>query len=53
VRDLATTKIEDVEGKIRRLEAIRAALTQLVDTWRHPRQDRQCPLLAAQLPVEV
>jgi DNA-binding transcriptional MerR regulator len=49
VRDLATAKIEDVTDKIRRLETIRAALTQLVDTCRRPRQDRECPLLSAEL----
>jgi DNA-binding transcriptional MerR regulator len=53
VRDLATAKIADVTDKIRRLEAIRAALTQLVDTCQRPRHDRQCPLLAAELPADA
>jgi Hg(II)-responsive transcriptional regulator len=53
VRDLATAKIEDVTDKIRRLETIRTALTQLVDTCQRPRQDRHCPLLAAELPADA
>jgi DNA-binding transcriptional MerR regulator len=51
VRDLATAKIEDVTAKIQRLEAIRSALSQLVDTCQRPRSDRECPLLAAELPA--
>jgi DNA-binding transcriptional MerR regulator len=53
VRDLATAKIEEVAEKIRRLEVIRAALTQLVDTCERPRPQRECPLLAAELPTDV
>ena len=53
VRELATVKIEEVSDKIRRLETIRAALTQLVDTCQRPRRERECPLLAAELPTEA
>ena len=49
VRDLAPTKIDQITGKIARLDAMRAALGQLVATCQRPRQDRQCPLLASEL----
>jgi MerR family mercuric resistance operon transcriptional regulator len=49
VSALATTKIEDVTAKIRRLGGIYTALTRLVDTSQRPRTGRECPLLAAEL----
>jgi DNA-binding transcriptional MerR regulator len=45
VRDLAQEKLDQIIEKITRLEAMRAALEQLVDTCQRPRQDRRCPLL--------
>jgi DNA-binding transcriptional MerR regulator len=49
VRDLAQSKIEQIGEKIARLDAMRAALGQLVATCQRPRQDRRCPLLSADL----
>jgi len=40
-----------VTAKIDRLQGIRTALARLVDTCQRPRPDRECPLLAAELPA--
>jgi MerR family transcriptional regulator, mercuric resistance operon regulatory protein len=53
VRDLAQTKIDQITEKITLLDAMRAALGQLVATCQRPREDRQCPLLADRLPVSA
>lgn len=49
VRDLTEAKIDQISEKIDRLQAMRAALGQLLVTCERPRDDRQCPLLAAEL----
>lgn len=45
-RQLATSKIADLEGRIADLEAIRAGLARLVETCDQPRDRRDCPILA-------
>lgn len=50
VRDLAQAKVDQITEKIVRLDAMRAALEQLVATCQRPRPDRHCPLLSAELP---
>lgn len=45
-REMAAEKIADLEAKIADLQAMRAALTRLVETCEHPPDRRECPILA-------
>lgn len=47
VRELANARINDMQQKIRMLEAMRASLARLVKTCNRPRSERECPLLEA------
>ncbi len=46
VQALATAKLADVDRRLARLRALRAALRRLVVTCGRPRAQRECPLLA-------
>ncbi len=46
-RDLAGTRIEDLERKIRELQRMKDSLAELVDTCELPSRDRRCPLIAS------
>lgn len=45
-RELATSKIADLDARIADLQGMRAALARLVETCEHPRDRRECPILA-------
>lgn len=45
-RELSTQKITDLDGRIADLQAMRAALAQLITTCEQPRDQRECPILA-------
>jgi len=45
VRELAQRRMAELDRKLADLQAIRTALTQLVDTCDRPRAERKCPLL--------
>lgn len=45
VREMAHTRIDDMDRRIADLRAMRDALTQLVATCERPRDRRECPLL--------
>ncbi|WP_412537878.1 heavy metal-responsive transcriptional regulator [Longispora sp. K20-0274] len=47
IRDLTLAKIADIDVKLDRLQSMRAALGQLVDTCDPPRTDEQCPILTS------
>lgn len=44
-RELAAEKIADLEAKIADLQAMKTALTRLVQTCQRPRGRRECPIL--------
>jgi len=52
VRPLAAAKIHDIDEKIRRLTAMRGALTQLIDSCSCDGSESPCPILEA-LEIEV
>ena len=45
-REVATDKIAELEAKIADLQAMKAALTRLVQTCQRPHERRECPILA-------
>ncbi|MGH3505063.1 MAG: MerR family transcriptional regulator [Nocardioidaceae bacterium] len=51
VRDMAHTRIAEMNRRIADLQAMRDALDQLVQTCERPRDRRECPLLHALDPV--
>lgn len=46
-RTLATQKLEELDAKLRSISAMQESLRRLVATCEMPRDERECPLLAA------
>ena len=47
VRVLAEAKVRDIDGKVRRLQAMKGALERLVETCVRNGSERECPILEA------